>query len=249
MDRNGQPFEKYNAMTPSRLRLGVATVLFLGWIGYLAFLVVRTREPVILSRPQLLHSDLVVLVEATEMDNAPAPTVVIKEIAWAAPGIAPPDVGSQLRLSALPDVGRAQGWKGKGEYLIPLQLSKNKDSLDITALPWSPGFSPRLQVEILGLGIVKATPETEKRTTQTVKRIIQTVKRITQNTPFTEEDLRKAGPKQSFVVKRNLDHVPAIDMQSELEAAGAKTHNRPGEYRIYAATPDAREQLETIKSR
>ena len=48
-------------MTRSRLRLTLAVCLFLAWIGYLAFLVVRTRDPVILARPQFLETDVVIV--------------------------------------------------------------------------------------------------------------------------------------------------------------------------------------------
>ena len=38
------------------VRLAVAAVLFVGWIGYLGFLVRTTRHPIVLSRPQFLVS-------------------------------------------------------------------------------------------------------------------------------------------------------------------------------------------------
>ncbi len=39
------------------VRLAVAAVLFLGWIGYLGYLAATIRNPVVLSRPQFLVSE------------------------------------------------------------------------------------------------------------------------------------------------------------------------------------------------
>ena len=47
-----------------RVRLVLSGSLFLAWIGYLAYLVAITRNPVILSRPQFLEANVYVLAEA-----------------------------------------------------------------------------------------------------------------------------------------------------------------------------------------
>ncbi len=49
-------------MTP-RVRLVLASTFFLAWIGYLAYLVAITRNPVILSRPQFLVADAYVVAQ------------------------------------------------------------------------------------------------------------------------------------------------------------------------------------------
>jgi hypothetical protein len=47
---------------PALLRLILIAVLFIGWIGYLAFLAfVAERNPVVLSKPQVLSADLDVI--------------------------------------------------------------------------------------------------------------------------------------------------------------------------------------------
>src|SRR5262245_56647666 len=50
-------------MKPSRVRLAVCALLFLGWIGWLVYLSATTTRPVVLSRPQFLAADLYVVAE------------------------------------------------------------------------------------------------------------------------------------------------------------------------------------------
>src|SRR5262245_50028002 len=50
-------------MKPSRVRLAVCALLFLGWIGWLVYLSATTTRPVVLSRPQLLAADLYVIAD------------------------------------------------------------------------------------------------------------------------------------------------------------------------------------------
>ena len=66
-----------------KARLVVSAVLFLAWIGFLAYLVARTRDPVILSRPQLVVSSVVLIADVKEQSGRPAPTVAVTKIAWA----------------------------------------------------------------------------------------------------------------------------------------------------------------------
>ena len=66
-------------MKPAVWRLVVAAVLFLAWIGYLAYLVAFTRNPIILSRPQFLVAEMHVLA-TRQGDDA----FVIDEVLWPA---------------------------------------------------------------------------------------------------------------------------------------------------------------------
>jgi hypothetical protein len=79
-------------MKRSAWRLIAATVLFLGWIGYLAFLAATTTEPIILSRSQFLAADLYVI---AEVDDAPVwptfPDLVVGTAGLPAAGLMPPD--------------------------------------------------------------------------------------------------------------------------------------------------------------
>lgn len=235
-------------MTHPRLRLGVAIFLFLGWIGYLTYLVVRTREPVIVSRPQLLHSDVVIVAEVEEKEGAPAPVVKVKEVLWAAEGKARPEVGQEITLREIVDVlphqradyqKRGWGWHGPGDYLIPLQVAKDQAGADygVTPMPWSPGLRPLFQVEILDAA--KVAPPVAKW--------------IVDNTRVTIEELNEAAANEPFVLRRNLELSDAMQLQEELDKVRqefgdtAASRRTLGEYRIYLATRDAREQVKRIK--
>ena len=126
-------------MKPSRVRLAVSALLFVGWIGWLAYLAATTTRPVVLSRPQFLAADLYVIadVRANPTDpKVPAPQVTIKQVIW--PSAAARDLdGKELPVKNLPLSGEAQGWKGPGEYILPL----SKD-YQVTAIPRSPGYRP-----------------------------------------------------------------------------------------------------------
>jgi hypothetical protein len=50
-------------MKPSRVRLAVCALLFLGWISWLVYLSATTTRPVVLSRPQFLAADLYVIAD------------------------------------------------------------------------------------------------------------------------------------------------------------------------------------------
>ena len=64
-------------MKPVAWRLAVTAALFLGWVGYLAYLALFTRNPVVLSRPQFLVSELDVIAIRQDDD-----TFVIQEVLW-----------------------------------------------------------------------------------------------------------------------------------------------------------------------
>lgn len=221
-------------MTHPRLRLAVAVFLFLGWIGYLLFLVVRTRNPVILSRPQLLETDVVVLAALREENGKPHPEAAVTDILWALDGSAKPEIGNTLRLPELVDSAEGQGWRGPGEYLIPLRVmgAKERPAFAIPAIPWSPGFSPLWQVEI-------------ENQTSLPKDLLQWIEQKTSLRP----DDWKQQTKEPIVLKRNLTKTQADDLEKEVRALGGAARARLGEYRIYLATDDAKEQLKSIMAR
>jgi hypothetical protein len=214
-------------MTHPRLRLAVAACLFLGWLGFLAYLVVRTRDPVILSRPQLLECDLVVVVEVKEKGGAPQREATFKETLWARD--AKEALPATLQLPALPDVGEAQGWRGAGDYIVPLR--KEGQGYEVAMLPLAPGFSPWIQVELVGLG----------------EKAEEVLAWLEQHASVSVDEAKKASAKGPVAVKRNLDRGEANKLQDKLEELGAKVKQHIGEYRIYRATPDARAQVKQIK--
>src|SRR5262245_40293137 len=60
--------------------LGVAAALFLLWIGWLVYLAATTTHPIVLSRPQLLVAELVVIADVREGSSGPLPEVTVREI-------------------------------------------------------------------------------------------------------------------------------------------------------------------------
>ncbi len=130
------------------LLLAVA-VLFVGWIGYLAYLALTTRNPIVLSRPQLLAADVVVLGRVDALDG---PVVVEKVVRAAKPEQAPAE-GKPVEIRNLSEC--KDDWGGAGRYLLPLTAEPGGKGYRVTAIPRSPGYfggSPR---------IYRATPRTE----------------------------------------------------------------------------------------
>jgi hypothetical protein len=108
-------------MKPSRVRLLVCALLFVGWIGWLVYLSATTTRPVVLSRPQFLASGLWVLADVhadPKKPNRPADEIIIRELVWprAEQGVA----GNKMVVENLHLCGPDQGWTGPGEYLLPL---------------------------------------------------------------------------------------------------------------------------------
>lgn len=123
-------------MTFPKARIAVATLLLVGWLGYLLVLVVTTRDPVILSRPQILVSNLGVVAKVTERDGGPDPRVHVIKVLWPADHDTRLE-GRELLLEDLADVGAGQGWSGDNEYLIPLTARKHGQEVayEVTPLP------------------------------------------------------------------------------------------------------------------
>jgi hypothetical protein len=143
---------------PAAIRLVAVAILLCGWLAYLAYLVVRmphtaTGEPLILSRPQFLVSQLDVIaeVDAREDGNGPSPEVTIKEVLYPkADG--PVKAGEKVHVVGLKECRRPphegekasdvpSDWTGPGLYLLPLQ-QENADTYAVVPTPPSPGYHP-----------------------------------------------------------------------------------------------------------
>ncbi|MCI0637904.1 MAG: hypothetical protein L0Y72_24220 [Gemmataceae bacterium] len=201
-----------------KARLAVSACLFLGWIGILLFLVLRTRDPVILSRPQFLESPLHVIADVRARNGLPDPEVTIVEVAWSSDAADKNLAGVKLLVEDLSYAGPDQGWSGAGQYLLPL----TKRTIDkgfgykVTPLPWHPGYVPQASVEVENVG-----PEPEK-----VAEIVQTL----------------TGMKfEPGAVWRNVSWNDALQLKTRLEEAKASVRMR-GETRIYRASPETLSQ-------
>ena len=125
-----------------RARLAVSAVLFLVWIGYLCYLVARTRDPVVLSRSQILVTDLVALADILENKGHPASEVRIDKVLWSREKGDHDLDGRDIALPSLA-ANEVEGWRGAGTYLVPLTKLKaaNKEAhFQVTLLPSVPGF-------------------------------------------------------------------------------------------------------------
>ncbi len=123
-------------MKPAVVRLGLALLLFAGWLGWLLYLAVTASRPVVLSRPQLLVSNLDVIAEVPSLEGNP-PTVTVKSVHWPKDD----DWADALkgRTIAVDNLARCKDdWKGPGEYILP--LTTDRKTFHVTPLPRSPGF-------------------------------------------------------------------------------------------------------------
>lgn len=209
-----------------KARLVVSGGLFLAWIGVLVYLVARTRDPVIISRPQFLAAHLHVVAHVEEKDGLPAPKVAVKKVLWS-DSKGDEDLSS-LTLDDLPDCGPANGWRGADDYL--LAVSRTADSrYRVTPLPWSPGFVPAYDaLELRSIG-----PQPDK-----------VAPLIAQFTGWSEA---KSRAFTRGVLKRNIHRHEHLQVKEQLKEAGADVDWIKEETRIYLANPDALAQWEEIR--
>jgi hypothetical protein len=153
-------------MRRSKVRLVLAAVMFLAWIGYLAYLAATTARPVVLSRPQFLEADLYVIAELKNGANpdAPAAEVSVREVVWSAKGA---QANGSLVVKNLPLCGRKFGWDGPGEYILALKRDEDpRGSYLVAPVPRSPGYvgvEPDPQTGLTPGPIYPATPETRRQ--------------------------------------------------------------------------------------
>jgi hypothetical protein len=134
-------------------RFLLTVVLFLGWLGFLAY-EVQTRpftpnnQPLVLSRPQILTSDLAILANLGSPVGDIKPdgsTQVTVEEVLGGKGLQKGEIITILDLhncQPLPIRGQPHApadWSGPGLYLIPLKRS-TKGIFTVTPVPSSPGY-------------------------------------------------------------------------------------------------------------
>ena len=143
-----------DALKWARLRLGVAVLLFVGWLGWLAHLAIENApRSIILSRSQLLISNLDVIAQIDEVDGRPAKTIKIDKVNWPHTKQVEALRGTTIEVPNLPS---CDGWKGPGQYIVPLQTNWH-GRYELAPLPPTPGFEgarPR---------IYPANPDTRKQ--------------------------------------------------------------------------------------
>ncbi len=142
-------------MRPAAGRFLLTALLFVGWLGYLGYLVATRPQtadgrPLVLSGPQLLVSELDVIARVDD----PAKPVLVQKVLY------PPKEkqirpGDMIRVSNLgqcrpltrdPGQKPTSDWTAPGEYLLPLQRWTENGQMhyQVTPTPASPGYpSPR----------------------------------------------------------------------------------------------------------
>jgi hypothetical protein len=150
-------------MKPLHLRLAATAVLFAAWMGYLAYLVharplTPAGTPVVLSRPQLLVSDLDVV---AQVDGVDVP-VTVKEVIYDAGGRSGVTPDATLHVTNLGECHPLVRVIEKGHevyrdgppdftvpglYILPLVPAgggAKPGTYRVTPTPPSPGFSADL---------------------------------------------------------------------------------------------------------
>jgi hypothetical protein len=137
-------------MTFPRARLAVSAILFVGWLGFLLYLVIDSPT-VILSRPQFLGAQLFVVADIAGTKPA---GITIDELLWSNnPADAEKLVKKQIQILGAADWTRGVGYEGPGKYLLPLVrtgqgsflVATLPNSVTIRIYPWTPKL--REQVE------------------------------------------------------------------------------------------------------
>ncbi|MGL6076428.1 MAG: hypothetical protein ACRC8S_19925 [Fimbriiglobus sp.] len=119
-----------------RLRFLAALVLFVAWLGWLAFAVQSKGNP-ILSRAQVINANQIVFAEVRVGDDGlPLPMAQVTKVLRGNVPVGPIEV---MNLPAALPAG-AKHFSGPGEYL--LLLSGDGKTYRIVGLPRSPGFEP-----------------------------------------------------------------------------------------------------------
>ena len=148
--------------TAAKVRLGVAAFLLFSWLSWLAYLAITATRPIVLSRPQFLVSTLDVIADLGEADGHANSEVKIYQVHWPPSGQAglvdkTITVTNLSRSSATGGWTFPDGWKGPGQYILPLVV--NGDNYRVAAVPLSPGYEPA-HPQDLPPRIYPVTPET-----------------------------------------------------------------------------------------
>jgi hypothetical protein len=140
-------------MSPLVWRLVLAAVLFVGWLGYLGWQVLTrptmNGRPLVVSRPQVLASQLDVIAEVPDKGHEVTVTVV-EVLHPTESGVIP---GDQLKVAGIDTAAPRRGpedatlpaedWSGPGKYLLLLRrVPGEKGRYEVQPIPPSPGFMP-----------------------------------------------------------------------------------------------------------
>jgi hypothetical protein len=126
-------------MSGAKVRLVVAAVLFLAWLGWLGYGVAQKGKAPVVSRAQLAAASALVVAEVSVgEDGLPTPRAKVVRVVR---GEGPP-AGSEVEVWNLPAAlpPGSDGFPGAGEYLLPLVWDGKTGR--VAGLPRSPGYEP-----------------------------------------------------------------------------------------------------------
>ena len=127
-------------MKAARLKLIIAGVLLFGWLGYLLFLVLFERDPVVLSRSQIMASTHFVLADVNPdpATGDPNPVVEVKDDLRP---LGAPLTGTSIRVRNIKEArqhGRPAAFRDPGPYLLTL-TKLDEGAFELTPSPRAPG--------------------------------------------------------------------------------------------------------------
>jgi len=137
-------------MNRAKLRLAIAILLFVGWLGFLAYLALLKANPVVVSRWQMMAATHAIVAQITlDSDGRPKEIAHVEQV-FPEKSQDGPAIGQDLELSGLPKAHLPSGKPfaaGERRYLIPLTKEAG-NQFHVVALPPSPGydFSSRLLI-------------------------------------------------------------------------------------------------------
>ncbi len=133
-------------MTMARWRVLIVALLFFGWIGWLSYTAWSSRGMNVVSRAQVLTASTVVVAEVESVSGDPFPEVKVKEV-LATKGKHPTiEINVPLKIMGLENLKSENGWKGKGDYVIP--LTYNGQEFELHGIPKSPVARPKPRIRI-----------------------------------------------------------------------------------------------------
>jgi hypothetical protein len=120
----------------ARARLWVAMLAFAAWVSWLGYQAwSRGRDYPVLSHSQFVVSTLDVIADVKATGGGPDPAVTVREVHW--PASAADLVGKTITVANL---SSCFGYRGPGEYILPLVRGEGADEYRVAGLPRSPGF-------------------------------------------------------------------------------------------------------------
>lgn len=148
----------------SQVFLFVAVVLFVGWTAFVAYLMLTTVNPIVVSRPQVYIAPIVVEAQVPDgQELARKVTVTRVYRGQRQLGIPETEEQPQNLVIEVNNLGEARGWRGAGEYILALQPYERK--FDLVPIPHSPGFPPSSRHLQRALpAIYPVTPSTQAQT-------------------------------------------------------------------------------------